>query len=176
VGDRDDLDRLLALEEIRRLPLLYAAAIERRDADAMAQLFSPRARFGRWGDGPAGLRALMGETMASSILAVILVANHLVDLDNSGPDRAHGQVWARCYAQDDAGDFVEQLIRYDDAYERVDGRWLFLHRRHRLWFGTAVERSPLAQAPANWPESQVGVGDLPLSDPVFAAWHTRRTR
>ena len=168
----DALDRLLALEEIRRLPLEYASAIERRDVDGMVSLFSPNARFGPWGNGEAGLRALMGESMASSVFAVILVANHLVELD--GPGSARGDVWARCYAQNDPGSFIEQLIRYDDTYERVDGRWTFLRRRHRLWFGVATEESPFDQPPADWPARQVGVGDVPLGDPIFAAWYAQR--
>ena len=172
MSDLSGLDRLLALDEIRQLPLRYAVAIERRDVDAMASLFSPNARFGSWGQGEEGLRALMGETMNSSIFAVILVANHLVELDTA--EAAHGEVWARCYAQNDPGDFVEQLIRYEDTYERIDGRWLFLRRRHRLWFGASVPSSPLDQPPAEWPARQVGVGDIPLADPLFAAWHARR--
>jgi hypothetical protein len=164
----EGLDRLLALEEIRALPLRYAAAIEARDVDAMAALFSPDARFGAWGDGPAGLRALMTETLGDSVFAVILVANHLIDL--TGGEHARGQVWARCYAQNRTGGFVEQLIRYDDTYVAVGDRWLFLHRRHRLWLGAEVAPSPLDQAPANWPERQVGVGDIPLADPAFVDW------
>jgi hypothetical protein len=167
-GAPDSLEDLLALEQIRRLPLEYSVAIERRDVDHMARLFSPNARFGSHGTGEAGLRALMGASMATSVMAVILVANHLVDLD--GPDRAHGQVWARCYAQAEPDGFTEQVITYGDEYERIDGRWLFLRRRHRLWFGATVEPSPLDQPPANWPARQVGVGDLPLDDPVFKAW------
>jgi hypothetical protein len=166
------LERLLALDEIRALPLLYAVAIERRDVDAMAALFSPNASFGTWGRGDAGLRALMGDSLAASVFAVILVANHLIELD--GQDRATGEVWARCYAQNDPGGFVEQLIKYEDTYERVDGRWLFLRRRHRLWFGVDVAPSPLDQRAADWPARQVGVGDLPLADPVFAAWYAAR--
>lgn len=167
----NDVERLLALDEIRTLPLRYAVAIEQRDIDAMASLFSPNARFGSWGEGEAGARALMGDSMASSLLAVILVANHLIEFDDD--DHAHGEVWARCYAQNDPGGFIEQLIKYVDVYERVDGRWCFLRRRHLLWFGMDVEPSPLRQAPANWPERQVGVGDLPLADPVVAAWRRR---
>jgi len=171
-GAPDSLEDLLALEQIRRLPLEYSVAIERRDVDHMARLFSPNARFGSHGTGEAGLRALMGASMATSVMAVILVANHLVDLD--GPSRARGQVWARCYAQAEPDGFTEQVITYVDDYERVDGRWLFLRRRHRLWFGAVVEPSPLDQAPANWPARQVGVGDLPLEDPVFRRWWEQR--
>jgi hypothetical protein len=149
-------------------------AIESRDVDAMASLFSPNARFGAWGEGEAGLRALMTESLASSVFAVILVANHLVEFDS--PDRAHGEVWARCYAQNQPGGFVEQLIKYEDSYERVADRWLFLRRRHRLWFGVDVDASPLDQSPADWPARQVGVGDLPLADPVFAAWYAHERR
>jgi hypothetical protein len=162
--------RLEALEAIRELPLRYSVAIEHRDVDAMASLFSPNARFGAWGQGEDGLRALVGDTLRSSILAVILVANHLIELEDA--NRAHGEVWARCYAQNDPGEFTEQVIKYEDTYERVADRWLFLRRRHRLWFG-ATASSPLDQPPANWPERQVGVGDVPLADPVFTAWYER---
>ncbi|AKK30865.1 nuclear transport factor 2 family protein [Mycobacterium sp. EPa45] len=159
---------LLARDEIRALPLRYANAIEARDIDGMAELFSPQARFGEFGVGPDGLRRLMAGSLEGSLFAVILVANHLIELLDD--DHATGQVWAHCYAQTRADGFVDQLIRYDDQYERVDGRWLFAHRRHRLWYGTAHDLSPLAQPAANWPKSQVGVGDLPLADPEFADW------
>lgn len=159
---------LLSREEIRTLPLRYAVAIEARDVDAMATLFSPSARFGDYGEGPDGLRRLMTSSLRDSLFAVILVANHLIDLQ----DEAHatGQVWAHCYAQTGADGFVDQLIRYEDRYERVGGRWLFAHRRHRLWYGAAHDRSPLAQPAADWPRGQVGVGDIPLADPYFATW------
>jgi hypothetical protein len=168
-----DVARLLALERIRSLPVRYSIAIERRDVDAMAALFSPNARFGSWGDGEQGLRSLMGKTLQTTVFAVILVANHLIEIDD--PDHAHGEVWARCYAQDEPNGFTEQLIKYEDTYERVAGRWLFLRRRHRLWFGVSSP-SPLRQPPANWPKHQVGVGDVPLADPVFAVWYAERGR
>jgi hypothetical protein len=166
------IDDLLARDEIRALPLRYAAAVEARDIDAMAELFSPRARFGDYGDGPDGLRALMTDTLSDSLFAVILVANHLIELADD--THATGQVWAHCHAQTRTAGFLDQLIRYDDIYESVDGCWLFAHRRHRLWYGAAHERSPLDQPPANWPRSQIGVGDIPLADPQFAAWWSSR--
>ncbi|BBY21969.1 nuclear transport factor 2 family protein [Mycobacterium stomatepiae] len=159
---------LLSREEIRALPPRYAAAIETRDVEAMADLFSPNARFGEYGQGPDALRTLMRDSLGDSILAVILVTNHLIDLQDEG--HATGQVWAHCYAQTGAAGFVDQLIRYEDRYERVGGRWLFAHRRHRLWYGVAHDRSPLTQRAADWPRSQVGVGDIPLADPKFAEW------
>jgi uncharacterized protein (TIGR02246 family) len=171
--DPDAVAAMLARDEIRRLPYRYAAAIEARDACAMAELFSPRARFGEFGDGAEGLRRLMERSLEGNVFAVILVANHLIDLD--GDDRARGEVWAHCFAQTDGDGFVEQLIKYEDRYERLDGRWLFLHRRHRLWYGVAHRESPLRQAAADWPASQVGVGDIPLADSVFRQWWEDRT-
>lgn len=164
----DRIEALIAREEIRSLPIRYAAAVEARDVDAMAELFSPHARFGSYGEGPDGLRRLMTDSLTGSLFAVILVANHLIDLH----DESHGsgQVWAHCYAHTRADGFVDQLIRYEDRYEKLDGRWLFNHRRHRLWYGASHTRSPLAQPAANWPASQVGVGDIPLADPEFLAW------
>ena len=164
----DRIEALIAREEIRSLPIRYAAAVEARDVDAMAGLFSPHARFGSYGEGPDGLRRLMTDSLTGSLFAVILVANHLIDLH----DESHGsgQVWAHCYAHTRADGFVDQLIRYEDRYEKLDGRWLFNHRRHRLWYGASHTRSPLAQPAANWPASQVGVGDIPLADAEFLAW------
>lgn len=173
MSQQDQVAVLLARDEIRDLPYHYAAAIESRDVDAMADLFSPHARFGEDGDGPDGLRRLMARSLDDSVFAVILVANHIIEFE--GPEKARGQVWAHCYAHTQADGFIEQLIKYEDRYERHDGRWLFLHRKHRLWYGVGHRDSPLRQPAANWPQSQVGVGDLPLADPVFRDWWEKRS-
>ncbi|MBM3658060.1 MAG: nuclear transport factor 2 family protein [Actinobacteria bacterium] len=168
-----DLERLVALEEIRTLPVRYAKAIEQRDVEAMVGLFASDARFGSYGTGPEGVRRLMRETMSDNLVAVILVTNHLVELD--APDAARGEVWALCAAQ--SGDeYVEQLLRYEDRYRREGGAWRFLHRRHRLWFGTRRTPSPFEQPAADWPRSQVGVGDVPLADERFREWWDARAR
>lgn len=164
----DRIEALLAREEIRSLPIRYAAAVEARDVDAMAELFSPHARFGSYGEGTEGLRRLMTDSLTGSLFAVILVSNHLIDLQDDS--HGSGQVWAHCYAHTRADGFVDQLIKYEDRYEKLDGRWLFEHRRHRLWYGASHARSPLEQPAANWPQSQVGVGDIPLADPEFVSW------
>jgi hypothetical protein len=168
MNEPDAVAALLARDEIRQLPYRYAAAIESHDVDAMVDLFSPQARFGEHGEGPEGLRRLMMQSLDGNVFAVILVANHLIEFDDA--ERAHGEVWAHCFAQTRRDGFVEQLIKYEDRYERRDGRWLFLHRKHRLWYGVGHQSSPLEQRPAEWPASQVGVGDIPLSDRTFQDW------
>ncbi|OBK35328.1 hypothetical protein A5658_07830 [Mycobacterium sp. 1245111.1] len=166
--DDSEVTGLLARDRIRALPIRYAAAVEARDINAMVQLYSPTAHFGAYGQGHDALRRLMLDSLNDSVFAVILVANHLIELHDE--TNASGQVWAHCYAQTRREGFLEQLIRYDDRYERVDGEWLFAHRRHRLWYGAGHSKSPLAQPAAEWPRRQVGVGDIPLSDPDFAEW------
>ena len=171
--DMSDLDAILARDAIRELPLRYAKAIETRDVDAMAELFAADARFGAYGTGPDACRRLMSALMADSLFAVILVTNHIVELEDA--DRAHGEVWALCYAQTDGG-FNEQLLRYDDRYTREQGTWRFLHRKHRLWYGQVRDVSPFDQGAAEWPRSQVGVGDIPLADERFRSWWEQRRR
>ena len=173
VTDDDRLRKMLARDEIRQLAYRYAAAIETRDLDAMAELFAPQSRFGEHGEGPDALRRLMADSLKDTIFAVILVANHLIDFE--GDDEARGQVWAHSFAHTLSDGFTEQLIKYQDRYVYSGGRWLFLHRRHRLWYGVGHPSSPLQQPAAEWPENQVGVGDLPLADPVFLDWWSTRS-
>jgi uncharacterized protein (TIGR02246 family) len=163
-------------DAIRELPLRYSRAVEHRDADAMADLFAPDARFGEYGIGRDGARAFTSSMLATSLFAVILVMNHLIDFDPEREDGASGEVWAHCFAQTEADGFVEQLLKYEDTYRCHDGRWYFLHRRHRLWYGVRHGASPLEQPPAAWPASQFGLGDIPLADPKFSAWWSSRCR
>jgi hypothetical protein len=69
-----------------------------------------------------------------------------------------------CIAQIQDGErWIRQAIRYDDSYARHDGRWLFVRRRHRLWYGIEEASNPLLQAPAEWPKRHSGRGTLPES-------------
>lgn len=165
-------EELLARERIRDLALRYAVSIADRDVELMVSLYADEASFGSFGTGPEALRRVMGSTMGDLRFGVILVANHLIDFVSS--TEATGEVWARCYAQNDADGYYEQLIKYVDHYVDVADDaaapdWRFLHRRHLLWFGES-KRSPLGQEPANWPERQVGVGRIPLGDAAVLAW------
>ena len=160
------LDDLMAREQIRQLVYRYSTAIADRDVDLMASLYVADASFGPYGQGPAALREIMGATMGDLSFGVILVANHLIELDDD--QHAHGEVWARCHAQNAEG-YYEQLIKYVDRYRLERGAWLFEHRKHLLWFGEARD-SPLAQPPADWPARQVGVGQLALADETVREW------
>jgi hypothetical protein len=92
------------------------------------------------------------------------VGNQVIDFDDD--DHARGTVY--CMAQIQDGErWIRQAIRYDDAYARRAGRWRFVRREHRLWYGVDEARNPLLQPPARWPQSPTGRGTLPES---LASW------
>ena len=166
------VERAVARDEIRQLAYRYADATDRRDIDLMVSLFASDARFGSYGSGPEACRHLSEESLAQVGVAVLMVANHLIDFDDGA--HAHGSVWCHAHVDDHAEGFIEQLIKYDDRYLLEDGRWLFARRRHLLWYGAATGSSPLDQPPADWPDRQVGRGSIPYDDPAWRSfWENR---
>jgi hypothetical protein len=62
-----------------------------------------------------------------------LVANHVVDFDDD--HHARGVVY--CLAKHhvlDPEHWFDEAVAYWDAYERMDGHWLFRRRRVRSWY------------------------------------------
>lgn len=167
----DALGRLVARDEIRELAQRYALAIDARDLDGLVALFVPDVDCGRWGSGRAALRRSFESQLRDAGPSVMLVANHVIDLDDDA--HARGVVYGVVEVSRPEG-WVRQAIRYDDAYERREGAWLFVRRRHRLWYGVVLPYDPLDQPPANWPESQVGRGTLPESLETWRRFHGDR--
>lgn len=148
------LEQLWAIHEIRQLALNYSLAVDTRDWALMQSLWVET-------DEPLPFPHLdihVMRDMAPDHYKMIgtcshFVCNHLVDIIS--PDRATGSVYSLCY--EEAEVFAEQAILYQDVYEQHDGKWLFLHRNHLLWWGREAV-NPMHQAPADWPNSQVGAG------------------
>lgn len=149
------LELLWAENEIRKLPLRYALAVDTRDWALMESL---------WVDTP---EPVAGETMLdihrartfpqafeNSGSSQMFVSNHLIEVESA--TRACGTVYCHCTL--DWGYFFEQRLVYLDTYECHDGKWLFLHRDHLLWWGREWKDNPMRQAPAHWPQSQLGAG------------------
>lgn len=150
------VERLLALQEIQALACRYALAIDTHDAELLASL---------WVETPeaAAFPDMDVHTMRRHVIprlgrigrTFLFVSNHVIELDDA--EHAHGTVYTQ--AQIDEGPrFNEQVILYEDRYRRVDGRWLFVVRRHLLWYGATRSPHPLQQPPADWPRGQVGRG------------------
>jgi ketosteroid isomerase-like protein len=166
-----DLSWLVAHENIRQLAARYALAVDSRDLDALVELYVDDVALG---DGRVGRQALRdhSERILSEIgVSVLLVGTHVIDLH----DATHGTgvVYTKAEIQD-GEKWIHQAVAYDDRYECRDGRWYFVSRRHRLFYGAEVGISPLGLAPANWPEHHDGWGTLPAAWPTWQAFWARR--
>ncbi len=174
MGEMTAIERAVARDEIRQLAFAYADAIDRRDLDLLASLYRPDARFGEYGEGAEAARAFFAESLGEIGIAVLLVANHLIEFDQTSTSAgscdsdavtAGGTVWVHGFIDDCAEGLIQQLIKYEDRYVRIEGVWKFTRRRHLLWLGWRhAEPEPLAQEPANWPDRQIGLGSIPYDD------------
>jgi hypothetical protein len=115
-------------------------------------------------------------TMSAVGVTVLFVGNHIVEFDTD--EEAHGLVYCRGYVEPrdgpHPGRFIEQAILYRDRYRREGGAWLFVHRKHELWYGVETAERPLAQRPAEWPTHPDGVGTVPYGEPTWQAFWTIR--
>ena len=156
----DALERLIARDEIRDLAHRYALATDSRDLDALVALFVEDVRVGRDETGREALRRDFDEQLRGVGVTILFVGNHVIEFDDD--EHAVGTVYCKGEIQDGAR-WISQAIQYRDRYERRDGHWYFVRRRHLLWYGLEEPRNPLAQPPANWPENHAGRGTLPES-------------
>ncbi len=160
----DDLERLLATDQIRQLAARYAVALDARDLDALVALFVDDVQVGRERFGRSALRENFDEQLRAIGISILFVGNHVIDFDDD--DHARGIVYCKGEIQD--GDrWIHQAIQYRDRYERRDRNWFFVRRTHLLWYGTVhgpdSPMNPLALPDANWPEHHTGKGSIPES-------------
>lgn len=156
----EDLQRLIACEEIRQLADRYALATDSRDIDALVDLFVEDVQVGRDRFGRDALRASFEQQLRGVGITILFVGNHVIDFEDA--DHARGVVYCKAEIQD-AERWIHQAIQYRDRYERRAGRWYFVRRVHLLWYGIEAGESPLGLPPANWPASHTGRGTLPES-------------
>ncbi|MGC8517786.1 MAG: nuclear transport factor 2 family protein [Steroidobacteraceae bacterium] len=127
--------RITALEDrlaLRELVARYGVAVDDRDIEALAALFTPEAVF-RSQDGVMsahGRAAIIEQFHArfSALKATNHVAHdQIIELNSKDPDRAtglvssHAEVWRN-------GQALITALRYRDQYRRHEGRWCFAER------------------------------------------------
>ncbi|MCU1389514.1 MAG: hypothetical protein JWL72_2852 [Ilumatobacteraceae bacterium] len=169
--DADPLAWLVACEEIRQLASRYAVSMNHRDLDALVELFVPDVRVGRELTGRAALRDNMAQQLVDGHRTILQVTNQVIDVVDA--DHATGVVGTR--GEIERGDeWVIQVIEYHDTYERRDSTWLFVRRRHHLWYGADMLSRPNVLPDANWPQNQTGKGVLPEIMPSWQAWTDER--
>jgi hypothetical protein len=133
------LQQLLDRERIRTLADAYASAVDRRDFDALRELFVPEARLAIYAGEPApealrfealGLDAVLRALRGIERYAVTthLVGGQRVALEG---DRAQAETSCRAshlYLREGSRWCLEMAIRYLDRLERRAGVWRFAER------------------------------------------------
>jgi hypothetical protein len=163
----DPVSWLLAHEQIRQLASRYAVALDARDLDTLVGLFVPDVKVGRSQIGREALRKNFSEQLRDLGVTILLVGNHVIDIVDE--DHATGIVSCRGEIEMDE-QWVVQSIQYHDVYERRDGVWLFVRRRHLLFYGADMLQRPIGLPPAHWPASATGKGELPELFPTWQAF------
>ena len=164
----DDLERLIATDQIRQLAARYAVAMDARDLDALVALFVDDVQVGKQESGRDALRQNFDVQLRNIGISILFVGNHVIDFEDGR--HASGIVYCKAEIQD--GDrWVQQAIQYRDQYEKREETWYFVRRQHLLWYGIAhaadSAANPLALEPANWPEKHAGKGTIPESWPSW---------
>lgn len=160
----NEIEATVARDEIRQLAYRYAHATDMRDLDLLVSCFVPHVRVGRDAHGHDALRENFDAQLRNIGVSILFVGNHLIDFDDD--THANGVVYCKAEIQDDER-WVEQAIQYRDAYEKVEGSWLFVQRRHLLWYGAERGENPLTLEPADWPKRHRGRGTLPHSEETW---------
>lgn len=155
------IEEAVARDEIRQLACRYAHATDMRDIDMLTGCFIPNVQVGRETFGRDALRANFEQQLRGIGVSILFVGNHLIDFDDD--THARGHVYCRAEIQDGER-WVRQAIRYDDTYEKIDDAWLFVRRRHLLFYGAEPGQNPLTLEPANWPANHSGRGSLPETE------------
>jgi ketosteroid isomerase-like protein len=166
-ADADPVGWLVAHEQIRQLAGRYAVALDARDLDTLVGLFVDDVRVGPDQVGRAALRTSFTEQLRGLGVTILLVGSHVIDVIDE--DHATGVV--SCRGEIEMGEqWVVQAIQYHDTYERRDGSWLFVRRRHLLFYGADLLERPIGLPPARWPASATGKGELPEALPTWQAF------
>jgi hypothetical protein len=151
VSDDDlRLQRLLDREDLRDLALRYCLALDDRDWHAMGGLFATEARFAG-ARGPEAIITRLRAGREAHGRTIHTPTGQIVQFES--PTEASGIVLTLALL-DTGGQTTAAAMRYDDAYTREDGRWLFARRRVHYQF--ALEWADMAQAmtgelPVRWP-------------------------
>lgn len=133
----EGLERLLALEEIKRLAVRYSQYRDGLHLDELADLFTDDAvcEFGaRFGGDVVGRTAIRRHYEGSKTIGggtpfgtLHAISTHWIEF--TAPDRAEGRCYLTDFVLDTTENPLKYLILYDDDYRLDAGRWRFQRRR-----------------------------------------------
>jgi hypothetical protein len=126
-------DETAARMEIQQLAFRYALAVDSRDLEGVADLFSVTSDFSRWGPGREGCLRFFEGIWARFGRSIHSVTTHVIDAVDE--ESASGTVYCRAEQQQlgDGSWWIYQLA-YFDRYICEDGTWRFLSRNSHFWY------------------------------------------
>lgn len=154
------LNRLCSYEAIRQLAANYSRLMDEKNYSEVAELFIPDVKASPAKTGRDALKAELEKLMTGIGTTILKTTTHSIDFQDF--DNASGYLYAHGDIQM-GSKWLHQAVRYDDRYHRLEDVWYFTGRKHRLWYSAEVGQNPLSYAPANWPETNIGLGDLIVS-------------
>ena len=141
--DMSDIERLLAIEEIKRLKAMRDYCVDTRDWDTYESLHAPDATSQSEGVAqPWTSVKHMREDIGARLHGVKTAHHsHTPNITFESRDKANG-VWAMednlLWKQGDEEHWLNGFGYYHETYERQDGRWVFKTRRlERLYVRTS---------------------------------------
>ncbi|MEZ5121021.1 MAG: nuclear transport factor 2 family protein [Solirubrobacterales bacterium] len=177
VSDSALAERIRRLEdrvELADLVAGYCHHLDDCNLDALGELFTEDITFGSSsGKGVTGRdKALkfIGERAAMEDWSFHYP--HAQVFEITGEDEARGVITMHAEMGLDGNHMVVAAMRYNDAYQRVDGRWRFRRRTLQYWY--CMESSDLVSTYDNanrkqWPYT--AAADLPESLETWQALH-----
>ena len=135
MAEMSDIDRLVALEEIKRLKSRRDRAVDEKDWQTLEALHAPDHVSHVDGFEPWKSAAEMIRNIRASMEGVTSVHQcHTPDITFESPTRATG-IWAMSdylsWKQGDEEHWLRGYGFYEEKYEKRDGRWVYVWRRLR---------------------------------------------
>lgn len=174
----EPLEALIARDEIRRLAVRYALAVDGKDLDGLAALFPEDVDNGRYGSGREGVATFYDHVLRAFHCSMHLVANHVITFD----DDRHATGVVYCRAQHhvlDPEHWFDQALAYWDSYERVGDEWLFRRRKLKSWYRQEVghpEHGSPREVSVGAAEGPMRGAQMPDAFSTFESFWARRPR
>jgi hypothetical protein len=160
------LERVESLLALHQLPSRYAMALDARDVDALVELFVDDVHAGIHGTGRGALKDWFDAVLRRFYRSIHLVCGQQVGLIDD--NHAAGSTYCRAEHEDRSGWYVITM-RYEDAYERRDGQWLFVKRREHPWYSVDVTERPSPDF-IRWPPDVSLRAAMPHRMPTWRAF------
>jgi len=129
----DQLQGLVARDQIHQLADRYAVAVDAKDLDGLARLFVEDVDNGRYGRGREGLKLFYDHVLRDFHCSMHMVGNHVIDFIDD--DHAEGVVYCRAHHHVvEPEHWFDLSLAYWDTYQRVGDRWFFSRRRLKSWY------------------------------------------